>query len=102
MSVEIQYFVSPTQIVRSVIRAHKPMWVVNTNTSKHYRTVSFRSHNGDASEIIEDIRTALQDAGVEGFSIKTIPYTRWSKYFNKPAPHKIESVIVRIPRTEQP
>ena len=102
MSVEIQYFVSPTQIVRSVIRAHKPMWVVNTNTSKHYRTVSFRSRNGDASEIIEDIRTALQDAGVEGFSIKTIPYTRWSKYFNKPAPHKIESVIVRIPRTEQP
>ena len=92
--------VSPVQIVRSVIRAHRPMWVVNTNTSKHYRSVSFRSRNGDASEIIEDIRTALQDAGVE-FSIKIIPYTRWSKYFNKPAPCKIESVIVRIPRTEQ-
>lgn len=100
MSVEIKSFVRPTQIVRSVMRAHgKPTYMVFTNSYDHCRTVKCYSR-GNAIELIGDIRTALIKAGVEKFTIKTIPSTSWANRYN--GNNTLDSLIVRIPRTEQP
>ena len=97
MSVEIKSSVRPTQIVRSVMRAHgKPTYMLFTNAYKHCRTVKCYSR-GNAIELIGDIRTALIEAGVENFTIKTIPGTPWANRDND----SLQSLIVRIPRTEQ-
>ena len=95
MSVEIKSFVRPTQIVRSVMRAHgKPTYMIFTNAYDHCRTVKCYSRGATPVELIGDIRTALIKAGVNDFSIKMRPFSS----FFRPA----DSLIVRIPRTEQP
>lgn len=99
MSVEIKSFVRPTQIVRSVMRAHgKPTYMIYTNAYEKCRTVKCYSR-GNVIELIGDIRTALIKAGVEKFSIKTIPSTSWANRYSKDNP--LSSLIVRIPRAEQ-
>lgn len=91
---EIKDFVRPTQIVRSVMRAHgKPSELVFTNSYKHCRTVKCYSR-GSAIELIGDIRTALIKAGVNNFKIRTRADSAW----RGPG---VDSVIVRIPRSEQ-
>ena len=94
MSVEIKSFVRPTQIVRSVMRAHgKPTYMIFTNSYKHCRTVKCYSR-GNAIELIGDIRTALIKAGVQHFKISTRANSAWGG-------PGVDSLIVRIPRTEQ-
>jgi hypothetical protein len=99
MSVEIKSFVRPTQIVRSVMRAHgKFTYAIFTNAYEHCRTVKCYAR-GNESALIDDIRTALVKAGVKAFSIKTIPSTSWANRYN--GDKLIGSLIVRIPRAEQ-
>lgn len=91
---EIKDIIRPTQIVRSVMRAHgKPSYMVFTNAYKHCRTVKCYSR-GNASAMIGDIRLALIRAGVQEFKITTRADSAW----RGPG---VDSVIVRIPRSEQ-
>lgn len=100
MTIEIKDVIRPTQIVRSVMRAHgKPSHMVFTNAYEHCHTVKCYAR-GSAIELIGDIRTALIKAGVNVFSIKTIPSTSWANRYNGDNPYS--SLIVRIPRAEQP
>jgi hypothetical protein len=100
MTIEIKDVIRPTQIVRSVMRAHgKPSYMIYTNAYDNCRTVKCYAR-GNQNVLIGDIRTALVKAGVEKFSIKTIPSTPWaSRYIGG---NTIDSLIVRIPRSEQP
>ena len=98
-SLEIKHVIRPTQIVRSVMRAHgKPNHMVFTNSYDHCRTVKCYAR-GDQTVLISDIRAALAKAGVKVFSIKTIPSTSWANRYSKDNP--LSSLIVRIPRAEQ-
>ena len=88
MTVEIKSFIRPTQIVRSVMRAHgKNPYMIFTNSYKHCRTVKCY---GSSVEMVGDIRTALVKAGVKHFSCNS-----------KGNPFRSDSFIVRIPRSEQ-
>jgi hypothetical protein len=95
MSVEIKSFVRPTQIVRSVMRAHgKPTYMIYTNAYEKCRTVKCYAR-GNQNVLIGDIRTALVKAGVQEFKISVRADSAW----RGPG---VDSLIVRIPRSEQP
>lgn len=99
MTVEIKDVIRPTQIVRSVMRAHgKTTHRIFTNSYDNCRTVKCYA-SGSENVLIGDIRTALVKAGVKEFSIKTIPSTSWANRHNSNNPYS--SLIVRIPRAEQ-
>ena len=95
MTVEIKSFIRPTQIVRSVMRAHgKNPYMIFTNSYKHCRTVKCYVHNDQSLQnLIDAIRRALEGAGVDelGFRVRPAPFWRAG----------VGSLIVRIPRTEQ-
>lgn len=94
--VELKSFLRPTQIVRSVMRSHgKPSYYIYTNKYENCRTVKCY-HRGNPIELVGDIRTALIKSGVNSFSIKSIDSTQWMSHGTN-----LQSVIVRIPNTEQ-
>ena len=94
--VELKSFLRPTQIVRSVMRAHnKPTYWIYTNKYDKCRTVKCY-HVGNPIELVGDIRTALIRSGVNSFSIKSIDSPQWMSRGSK-----LQSIIVRIPNTEQ-
>ena len=99
MSVEFKDIIRPTQIVRSVMRAHgKSTHRIFTNSYDNCRTVKCYAR-GNESVLIGDIHSALIKAGLKVFSIKTIPSTSWANRYSKDNP--LSSLIVRIPRAEQ-
>ena len=89
---EIKDVIRPTQIVRSVMRAHgKFSELVFTNSYKHCRTVKCY---GGSEEMSAEIRNMLSAAGVKDFTVKF----KQTGAFWRPG----MVTIVRIPRTEQP
>jgi hypothetical protein len=94
--VEIKNYIRPTQIVRSVMRAHgKPTYMIYTNKYDTCRTVKCYVRDS-GTELIGDIRTALVKAGVSSFKI-----SRRSNDFGYRGGFGIDSLIVRIPFSEQ-
>ena len=90
----LKRFIRPTQIVRAVMRAAgKRSDLIWTNSYKDCRTVKCYTRGASPVELINDIRAALHEAGVYDFKIKTIPFSSFSR--------PVDSLIVRIPRTEQ-
>jgi len=93
---EIKDCIRPTQIVRSVMRQYgKPSYMIYTNRYEKCRTVKCYSRDS-AHDLIMDIRQTLIKSGVNDFSIKTIPARVWGRMGS------LQSLIVRIPYTEQP
>jgi len=94
--VEIKNYIRPTQIVRSVMRAHgKPTYMIFTNKYDTCRTVKCYVRDS-ATELIGDIRTTLVKAGVSSFKI-----SRRSNEFSYRGSFGVDSLIVRIPFSEQ-
>ena len=92
---KLKQYIRPTQIVRAVMRAAgKRSDLIWTNSYKQCRTVKCYAHNDqNLQNLIGAIRTALDQAGVNeiGFKVRPGPFWRGGT----------QSLIVRIPRTEQ-
>ena len=91
---EIKSVIRPTQIVRAVMRkAGVETYEMFTNSYEKCRTVKCYAR-GDLDSIMSNIRQALIKAGVQDFKIHSRPSPYWCA--------GVDSLIVRIPRTEQP
>lgn len=96
MSREIKEFIRPTTIIRNVMRSYGRK-MIYTNAYKKCRTVKCYS-NSNSPELhrlmVNEIRNALIKAGVKDFNIHTVSGRSFRAFGS-------DSLIVRIPRTEQ-
>jgi len=101
MSVQIKSVVRPTQLVRNVMYKHESTrGLVFTNKYKTCRTVKcYFDPKVGAEELISDITSVLQTAGVQEFKIKTLKYT--DPFLLGRMCYTFNSLIVRIPFSEQ-